>query len=218
MRIAFLGDSLTEGWPGAAFFPLLERRLPQHELHNRGKAGDTVADLWARLRREGLDPVDAAFLWVGANDAVVGAWDGSAPGSDWSWPERLARLGGDYEELLDWMAARTSTVFAVRPIVLESEGSLWERHAADVSEAIGRVAEGRVGCRLLDLRPAFEVAAGRGSGPFTTDGVHFTEDGAQVVAAAFAEVIAEIETEHVQSREAGPAAHAGPAPDGREDR
>ena len=51
MQIAFLGDSLTEGWPGAAYFPLLQRRLPQHELLNLGRAGDTVVDLLRRVTR-----------------------------------------------------------------------------------------------------------------------------------------------------------------------
>ncbi|MBN2205538.1 MAG: hypothetical protein JW767_11005 [Thermoleophilia bacterium] len=45
MKIAVYGDSLTEGWPGAGFMPLLERDLPRHSLLNRGRAGDTTVDL-----------------------------------------------------------------------------------------------------------------------------------------------------------------------------
>jgi lysophospholipase L1-like esterase len=195
MLIAFLGDSLTEGWPGAAFFPLLDRRLVEHGLLNRGRAGDTVADLRARMRCEGLEPVDCAFIWVGANDAVMGAWDSSEPGSGWSWPERLMRLAGDFEELIEWTEARAPRVVIVRPIVLEAEGSIWEKRACEVAEAIARVVAGRGGCSLVDLHPAFEAAADAGEGPFTTDGVHFTEAGAEVVAAAFATVIAELEQE-----------------------
>ena len=193
MRIAFLGDSLTEGWPGAAFFPLLDRRLPRHELLNRGHAGDTVAGLWARMRHEGLDAVDAAFLWAGANDAVLGAWDAASAGSGWSWPERLARLTGDYDELLEWTEARAPRLVVVRPIILEAEGSLWERRATEIGEALAGLAAARGTCRELDLRPAFAAAADGGAGPFTTDGVHFTDAGAAVVAGAFAAVIAELE-------------------------
>ena len=193
MLIAFLGDSLTEGWPGAAFLPLLDRRMTQHELLNRGRAGDTVADLLSRVRYEGLETVDAAFIWVGANDAVIGAWDAAGPGSGWSWPERLMRLAGDYEELLDWTEARAALVVVVRPLVLEAEGSLWEVRAEEVAQAIARIAGGRSSCRVLDLRPAFAAAAG--GGPFTTDGVHLTDAGAEVVASAFAVVIAGLETE-----------------------
>ena len=200
MLIVFLGDSLTEGWPGAAYFPLLDRRLSQHGLLNRGRAGDTVADLLSRMRREGLEPVDCAFIWVGANDAVMGAWDASEAGSGWSWPERLTRLAGDYEELLEWTEARAPRIVVVRPLVLEAEGSVWEDRAAEVAEAITRIASSREACRVLDLGPSFAAAAEDGDGPFTTDGVHFTDAGAEVVAQAFAAVIAELESE-----KAGPA-------------
>jgi lysophospholipase L1-like esterase len=193
VKIAFLGDSLTQGWPGAAFFPLLERRLPQHLLLNRGRAGDTVADLRARLQYEGLEPVDAAFIWVGANDAVIGAWDASASGSGWSWDERLARLRGDYEELLEWTAARAPRLVLVQPIILEAEGSLWEARAAEIGGAARELAAARSACRVLDLGPAFAAARAAGAGPFTTDGVHFTDAGAGVVAGAFAAVIAELD-------------------------
>ena len=195
MLIAFLGDSLTEGWPGAAFFPLLDRQLTPHRLLNRGRAGDTVADLLTRMRYQGLEPVDCAFIWVGANDAVMGAWDSSETGSGWTWPERLMRLAGDYEELLEWTEARAPKIVVVRPLVLESEGSPWEERAAEVAEAIARISGGRSSCRVVDLRPAFAAAAESGAGPFTTDGVHFTDVGAEVVAAAFAAVIAELEHE-----------------------
>jgi lysophospholipase L1-like esterase len=195
MLIAFLGDSLTEGWPGAAFFPLLDRSMTRHSLMNRGRAGDTVADLLGRVSLQGLEPVDAAFIWVGANDAIIGAWDAAEPGSGWTWPERLMRLAGDYEELLEWTEARTARIVVVRPLVLEAEGSVWEERAAEAAEAIARIAGGRQSCRVLDLRPAFEAAAAEGDGPFTIDGVHFTEAGAEVVATAFAGVIAELESE-----------------------
>jgi len=207
MRIAFLGDSLTEGWPGAAFFPLLQRRLPHHELLNRGKAGDTIADLWARMQFEGLGPVDLAVIWAGANDAVIGAWDASVPGSGWSWPERLARISGDYDELLEWSEARAPRLVVVRPLILESEGSLWEQRAAEVGEALAGLAAARSTCRELDLRPAFATAEQNGEGPFTTDGVHFTDAGAEVVARAFASAIAGIEAEIDEN---GGGAPAGP--------
>lgn len=195
MRIAFLGDSLTEGWPGAAYFPLLDRALPQHELFNHGRAGDTVADLRARMRSETLGPVDLAFIWVGANDAVIGAWDASEPGSGWSWPERLARIRGDYDELVEWTEARAARLVLVRPLILETEGSVWEERATEIGAAVAELATAAGTRRELDLRPAFAGAARTAAGPFTTDGVHFTDAGAEVVAGAFAAVIDDIAAE-----------------------
>ena len=195
MQIAFLGDSLTEGWPGAAYFPVLQERLPQHELLNLGRAGDTVADLLRRVTHRGLDPVDLAFIWVGVNDAVMGAWDAIADGagSGWNWAERLARVRGDYQTLVEWTAARASRIVGVRPIVLEADGSVWQEHADELGDVIAELVDARSGARALDLRPAFGAAKDAGGGPFTADGVHFTGAGAAVVAASFAAVIAEID-------------------------
>ena len=194
MQIAFLGDSLTEGRPGAAYLPLLQTLLPLRELLNLGRAGDTVADLLRRVSRRSLGPLDAAFIWVGVNDAVMGAWDavGDEPAGGWGWPERLTRIRDDYRTLVEWTAARASLLVCVRPIVLEADGSVWQAHADELGDAIAQLA-GAQGARVLDLRPAFAAAAAGGGGPFTGDGVHFTDAGATVVAASFAAVIEEIE-------------------------
>jgi lysophospholipase L1-like esterase len=118
------------------------------------------------------------------------------------------RLAGDYEELLEWTEARAPRIVVVRPLVLEAEGSLWEERAGEVAEAITRIAQSRESCRVVDLAPAFEAAAAAGDGPFTTDGVHFTDAGAEVVAGALAAVIAELERED-QSAAASGAAEPG---------
>jgi lysophospholipase L1-like esterase len=193
MKIAFLGDSLTEGWPGAAYLPLLERLRPGDELLNHGRAGDTVNAVLLRMRSTGLRPVELAVVWVGANDAVMSAWDAADEDGGWSWETHLARLRGDYEELLEWTAARAARLVCVRPLVLEAPASVWEAHAAEIGDTVAAVAAGVSGATSLDLRPAFAAAAGRGEGPFTTDGVHFTDAGAAVVAAAFASAIDDIE-------------------------
>jgi lysophospholipase L1-like esterase len=195
MEIAFLGDSLTEGWPGAAFFPLLQQRLPQHGLLNLGRAGDTVSDLLRRVTHRGLDPADLAFIWVGVNDAVMDAWDavGDGVGNAWGWAERLARIRDDYEKLLRWTGARSSLTVCVRPLVLETDGSIWRERADELGDLVAALAAARKGARVLDLRPAFIAAGDAGGGPFTTDGVHFTDAGALVVAASFAETIDEID-------------------------
>jgi lysophospholipase L1-like esterase len=192
MVIAFLGDSLTEGRPGAAYFPLLQERLPRRDLLNLGRAGDTIVDLLRRVTHRGLDPVDAAFIWVGVNDAVMGAWDAVGAGVGWGWGERLKQVRGDYEQIVDWTAARASRIVCVRPIVLEADGTVWQEHADELGDVIAAIAGAHDGSRTLDLRPAFAAAGRAGGGPFTVDGVHFTDAGAEVVAAAFAKVVHEI--------------------------
>ena len=192
MRIAFLGDSLTEGWPGAAFFLLLMRRLPWHDLVNCGCAGDTVSDLRTRMRSEGLERVDLAFVWVGVNDALLDAWDADEDRNGGISSMRLARLRDDYAALVEWTEARAARLVLVRPLILDGDGSLWEERAAEIGDAIAELAAAHGSCRTLDLRPSFAGARAAGGGPFTIDGVHFTDAGADVVATAFAGVIAEL--------------------------
>jgi len=125
------------------------------------------------------------------------------------------RLAGDYEELLEWTEARAPRIVVVRPLVLESGGSVWEERASEVAEAIARIAAARGSCRVVDLRPAFAAAAEQGDGRFTTDGVHFTDAGAGVVAGVFATVIADLEAEGAPSGagDDGPQVQAGDSGD-----
>jgi len=88
-----------------------------------------------------------------------------------------------------WTAARSSRIVCVRPIVLETDGSVWQEHADDLGDVIAHLAGAQDGAGALDLRPAFALAAAAGRGPFTSDGVHFTAAGATMVAASFAAVI-----------------------------
>lgn len=69
MRIACIGDSLTEGRPGVSFFKLLTTKHPHIEFDNLGKPGETVKSLHTRLEKSKLaTSYDLSFLWIGVND------------------------------------------------------------------------------------------------------------------------------------------------------
>lgn len=42
MKIACIGDSLTDGKPGVSFVKILKKRFPEIRFVNLGKAGETV--------------------------------------------------------------------------------------------------------------------------------------------------------------------------------
>ena len=65
MRIAFLGDSLTEGRPGESFLTRLRALLPGDELLNHGRAGDTVPALLRASSTPLSSRVDLAVVWIG---------------------------------------------------------------------------------------------------------------------------------------------------------
>jgi lysophospholipase L1-like esterase len=193
VRIAFLGDSLTAGTPGASYLRLLSQRLDGDELLDLGRAGDSVTDLYTRVQRTGLAPVDLAFVWIGINDAAIGEW---AP---WaleafepvSWETTLDQLATVYRRLLDWVTARAAAAICVPPVAADGLDDDWARRVTDLGEVVTAAAAGVRGASLLDLAPWFVAARERaGEVDFTIDGVHLSQAGAEVVAEAFAGAVA----------------------------
>ena len=195
MRVAFLGDSLTEGWPGESFFSRLLLLRPADELFNHGRAGDTIPALLARLRAQPPESSDLAVLWIGTNDAFVGAWDlppldgppftGEAGFEAW----RPSAPDGDYQEILDLALACAPRVVCVPPVLPDpfEPGGITARFSelAAMESAVAAARGERA--VLFDLADAFAAArAEAGQAMFTIDGVHLSAHGADVVAAAFA--------------------------------
>jgi lysophospholipase L1-like esterase len=214
MKVAFLGDSLTEGTPGSSFFAILrDELLPGHELLNLGRGGDTIADLAQRVRTTGLVPVDLAVIWIGVNDAFVAGWQAllDTPQDEW-WESTLGHLSAVYQGLVDWALQRAATVVCVPPFLGDFAGD--DAFALRTSDVAGLVRSltwahtdawgARV--RLFDLeasvaarrstptqRTVSREDAGLAPDPLasdatvTIDGVHLNERGARLVADSFAD-------------------------------
>ncbi|MCJ8008358.1 SGNH/GDSL hydrolase family protein [Lederbergia wuyishanensis] len=69
MKIALIGDSLTEGRPGVSFARILQKKYENINIKNLGKPGETVTSLNKRLRETEIEEsYDLSFLWIGVND------------------------------------------------------------------------------------------------------------------------------------------------------
>ena len=69
MKIALIGDSLTEGRPGVSFANMLKEKYSDIKFVNLGKPGESVKSLYTRLMNEQLEmDYDLSFLWIGVND------------------------------------------------------------------------------------------------------------------------------------------------------
>ena len=172
MRIAFFGDSLTQGVPGAAFFPLLQERLPQHELINQGLGGDTLPSLYRRISGAGLEePWDMAFVWVGVNDVLVKV--------SWTYPllkrlrrqpwlRDLSRFECEYGKLLTFLSDRAEHVVAVSPLFIgEDLNNSWNQKLEELSRQIEAAARGCTKAEYLDLRNRFRpLLSGKNTGAF----------------------------------------------------
>ena len=221
MRIAFLGDSLTEGRPGESFLARLEAMLTGDRLLNHGRAGDTIPGLLARLEAGVLGPADLAVVWIGTNDAFLGDWylpplvepgertggdDAGAGGDDAGAGGDDAGAGGDdagaggragralrplYERILDLTLARAPLAVCVPPVLPDpfEQGGIVGRVVGIGAMTAAAAAARGPRARLYDLAPAFAAAASEPQTRFTLDGVHLNARGADVVAAAFRELI-----------------------------
>lgn len=129
MRIAFFGDSLTEGIPGVSYVDILRERFPDHDLSNFGRAGDSVVgtlDCVALL--DVTSHFDLAFVWTGVNDVLARiTWASPITrrllGQPWA--DSRDEFIAQYRALLETLSPHAARIVAVAPLFigedLESE-------------------------------------------------------------------------------------------------
>jgi len=100
-----------------SYFDILKEKLPQHDLINSGRGGDTVISLYQRIKKLSISEThDIAFLWVGVNDVFVHV--------SWKFPitkllfnQRWAKNMGDfincYQRLLETVTYNAKKTFVV---------------------------------------------------------------------------------------------------------
>jgi lysophospholipase L1-like esterase len=161
VRVAFFGDSLTEGVPGSSYFAVLRRELSGHELLNYGRGNDTVVSLYHRVRRlRSCSPFDLAFLWVGVND-VSGPEGVAFPfwlvnlTSGQRRARTLDEFRAYYSALLGLLGDLAARVVAVAPALKgEDLDSDLNREVEAIARVIEAAASRRESVEFLDLRPA----------------------------------------------------------------
>lgn len=160
LKIAFIGDSLTEGIVGASYFDILDKKLPQHELLNWGKGGDTVISLFRRLHEINFKaPLDIGFLWIGVNDVFVN--------TSWFFPP-TKRLRGQpwakshsqfqeyYRSLLELLQDNITHIFTLPPLLIgEDTNNAWNKELTVLSKIIHDLSVSYPNVEFVDLREHF---------------------------------------------------------------
>ena len=167
MRIAFVGDSLTEGIPGSSFYAILRKRLAGHTLVNLGEGNDTVVSLYRRLTRLRFgDPFGVAFLWIGVNDIVGGSpWPFRAVNALWRKPpsKNHEEFRAYYRATLDLLRRYARRVVAVS-MALKGEDvvSPCNRELEALSKVVQELASRGERTEYLDVRAVLiEKLAGK---------------------------------------------------------
>jgi lysophospholipase L1-like esterase len=205
VRIAFLGDSLTEGVPGESYLRQLESALPGHALLNWGRGGDTIVSLHERLGELGFEPrPDAVFLWVGVNDAIVMESPYYLTGREASGDSVFAaddEFAFYYRRTLDYLSPRTARVLAVGPLLCgEDLRDPLNSRIAGLAAIVRGLCRDWPNVNFVNMREEFlaDEAASRALPErpglrYTIDGVHLNSTGADIVARVFLRHIARLD-------------------------
>jgi len=173
LKIAFFGDSLTEGNSGASYVQILRQKLPGHEMFNYGKGGDTVVSLFQRIRRmESIDsPMDISFLWIGVNDVLVRTRR-SFPLlkrlRHQPWAEDHLEFEAYYRSIMEFFRDRIGRLVTLPPLFIgEDLDNPWNRELAVLSDIIRDLSAAFPHAGFLDLRPRFSsLLASKKISPF----------------------------------------------------
>lgn len=155
--IAFWGDSLTEGFPGASYFEILKKRLPEYDLINYGKGGDTVISLYRRLKSFQLnEPVDMAFLWIGVNDVFVkisSSYPIIKTINKQPWSREHEEFERYYHLTLEILCQGANRVITVPPLFMgEDINNSWNKDIEELARIIEQVSASYENVEYLDLR------------------------------------------------------------------
>ena len=160
MNIIFFGDSLTEGAPGASYYSILKEKLPEHNLVNYGKGGDTVISLYHRIKKMNIsEKYDIAFIWIGTNDVLVHVSNRypllkrffNQPGV-----QNTEEFRKYYLDIFGIISANTKKIFAVSPLLIgEDTHNKWNKELGRLSTEIKDLSSELKNVEYIDLRKDF---------------------------------------------------------------
>lgn len=169
VEVAFLGDSLTDGYD-------LTKYYPQYVTANRGIGGDTTFDLEARLAVSvyELKPQVAVML-IGANNPYT--------------------MMENYEAILSGLKTNLPNTQVVLLSMTAMGGEIWgpkNPQAMQNNVRIKALAK-KYDFAYVDLfTPLYDLSAGEVYAGYTVDGGHFTHEGYLAVTAQITPVLEQL--------------------------
>lgn len=164
--VAFLGDSLTDGYDLAKYYP-------QYVTANRGIGGDTTYDLEGRLQISAYDlKPKVVVMLIGGNN--------------------FDTMLCNYESILQGLHQNLPDTKVVLLSLTAMGGDHWGKNnakAAYNNVTIKLLAE-KYGFTFIDLfSPLYDISTGEVYEGYTTDGGHFTPTGYEVVTAQITPIL-----------------------------
>ena len=169
VEVAFLGDSLTDGYD-------LTKYYPQYVTANRGIGGDTTFDLEARLAVSvyELKPQVAVML-IGANNPYT--------------------MMENYEAILSGLKTNLPNTQVVLLSMTAMGGEIWgpKNPQAALNNVRIKALAKKYDFTYVDLfTPLYDLSAGEVYAGYTVDGGHFTHEGYLAVTAQITPVLEQL--------------------------
>ena len=166
VQVAFLGDSLTDGYDLATYFP-------QYITSNRGIGGDTTFDLEARLQVSVYDlKPQVVVMLIGANN--------------------MDTMFENYEAILQGLKTNLPQTQVVLLSLTAMGGEHWgsKNQLAAYNNVTIRGLADKYGFHFVDLyTPLYDISTREVCAGYTVDGGHFTPKGYEVLTAHITPVL-----------------------------
>jgi lysophospholipase L1-like esterase len=160
MKIAFFGDSLTEGNFGVSYLDILKTKLPSHQLLNYGEGGDTVISLYHRIAvMENLEVADLTVLWIGVND-IFGRMNLIYRFINWMRKKQSASNPDEfmfyYRLIIELLLQRSNGTISIPPLFLgEDLSNKWNQRLKILGDEIRAFSDEIENVEFVNLREAF---------------------------------------------------------------
>ena len=169
--VAFIGDSLTDGYD-------LKKYYPDMTVINRGIGGDTTHGVLARLDTSVIEPAPrVVVMMIGTNN--------------------LGDMFTDYEDILAELKSKLPDTHVVLLSIPPASGDYKERNCqiAINNVKIKGLAK-KYGYAYVDVfTPLFDFERDELRAEYTTDGIHFTPLGYEVITAEVKPVLEDLLSE-----------------------
>lgn len=157
MKIAFFGDSITEGVLGVSYIDIMKKSLPDAELVNYGVGGDTVSSLKKRIQKiENLRSFDVFVLFVGVND-VLGKINFQHRVMKVIKNQRPARnavtFKAAYRKLIQHLLKYNKKIIIIPPLLLgEDVRNNWNQLVEEYAKIVEEQAKFFTSIKFIDMR------------------------------------------------------------------
>lgn len=153
MKIALIGDSLTEGRPGVSFFNILKEKFPHITFVNLGKPGESVKSLYNRLMEKKLEKdYDLSFLWIGVNDVYSKLLSVQAQPV----AKDIDEFKDYYEKVLELVIGSSKKAVTVTPAVVgENIDNAPNNEIKELNVLIQSIARKHANVNFIDMQTVF---------------------------------------------------------------